>query len=261
MATFSGSQTSSREWTQRTTRKFPVSTNYGNSLCIGSEARVKIGTRNFLFTVKWYQLHSTSVQHSYFSQLLRKRKSANLNSVKRHLKPPVWKQEVLKLSYKTSEEEGVLIAFKEQRVVGLCWRKAFNGIKEVQSHQIALTGIRALRAAKQKTTVRPTQRSKIIIGLGSGRATWIFELVWWPLYKESLNWFFTMWPKYLCNHRFFWLEIMIEWLITPKCSHIFLLMYGLHATVVWMFFAKWNIVAQVRACQPGFSAASRKPIH
>ena len=135
---------------------------------------------------------------SYFSHLLWKLKTAFVNSVRetRHLKPPVWKEVALKVSYKTFNVEDVLHALHEQQRVALCLRKSFNGTKELNVDPAPLSGLEALAAAKNQTaafrSTRPSQRSVITIGPGNGRSTREFELIWWPLYAQTSSGFLTL---------------------------------------------------------------------
>lgn len=124
---------------------------------------------------KWHHLTLTAVPLSYFSHLLCKLKCSP-NSVRetRHLKPPVWKEQVLKVSYKVVNMAEVLQALHEQKKTVICLRKSFNGNQEVDTDITPLSGPEALQAAKSgalRQIVRPSLMSQITIGLGIGRAT------------------------------------------------------------------------------------------
>ena len=104
------------------------------------------------------------------------------------MKPPVWKQNVLKVSYsKTYSLEDVQRDFNEQEKVSLKIIKSFSGTKEIPE-STELFGRAALEAAKQK---RPTQKAsmktQMIICEGEGRSTRECELIWWPIYEHSQN--------------------------------------------------------------------------
>jgi predicted secreted Zn-dependent protease len=105
------------------------------------------------------------------------------------MKPPVWKDGVLKVSYKTYDVEDIDRALNEQGKVTFKTCKSYNGSKEMTENQ-ELFGREALEAAKKgirSGTKRPTMRSEIIIGEGEERATRECELIWWPLYEHSDN--------------------------------------------------------------------------
>ena len=78
--------------------------------------------------------------------------SASLNAVKecRHLKPPMWKEKVVRMSFKTEDIEDVQRALSEQTLVDLCPSKAYNGTTELASSGLQLSGRAALEAAKKK---------------------------------------------------------------------------------------------------------------
>ncbi len=122
--------------------------------------------------------------------------SATLNAVKerRHLKPPMWKDRALRMSFKTYDDEDVKRALAEQSVVDLCLSKAYSGSKEVPSSGASqLSGRAALEAAKEKKTAKQaTLRSEIIIGEGQGRATRECELVWYPMFDTSASGMLTI---------------------------------------------------------------------
>ena len=129
------------------------------------------------------------------SHLLKKIGSANLNAVKecKHLKPPMWKQKALRLSFKTYSLGDVQLALSEQSAVGLCLSKSFNGNTEVNTDEHQLSGRAALEAAKNKTTAtQPSLRSQIDISNGQGRATRECELIWSPLFDSSTSGMLTL---------------------------------------------------------------------
>ena len=78
--------------------------------------------------------------------------SGILNSVKecRHLKPPLWKDKALRMSYKTYAMGDVQRALSEQNTVELRLSKAFSGSKEMEDPVPQLSGRGALDAAKRK---------------------------------------------------------------------------------------------------------------
>ena len=117
-------------------------------------------------------------------------KSASLNAVKecKHLKPPMWKEKVVRMSFKTEDIGDVQLALSEQTMVDLCLSKAYNGTTELASTALQLSGRAALEAAKKKRTAQqPTLQSQIIIGQGQGRATRECELIWCPMFDTSTN--------------------------------------------------------------------------
>ena len=110
---------------------------------------------------------------------------AFLNSAKekRHLRPPVWKETSLVLSYKTFEMDDVLAALSGLSGVELVTRRSFLGDREVSTEH--LRGKYALEAAKARAHgraghVTPTLQAELLVGYGEGRATREFELIWWP---------------------------------------------------------------------------------
>ena len=128
------------------------------------------------------------------SHLRKKIGSANLNAVKecKHLKPPMWKQKALRLSFKTYSLD-VQLALSSQSAVGLCLSKSFNGATEVNTDEHQLSGRAALEAAKNKTTAKqPSLQSQIDISNGQGRATRECELIWCPLFDSSTSGMLTL---------------------------------------------------------------------
>lgn len=93
----------------------------------------------------------TNVQLDYFSHLLSKVGSAKLNGVKehRHLKPPMWKERALRMSFKTYNIGDLEQALSEQSMVKLHSTKSFNGSTELPSSVLELSGRAALEAAKK----------------------------------------------------------------------------------------------------------------
>lgn len=131
----------------------------------------------------------------YFSHLLKRVRSATLNGVKerRHLKPPIWKEKVLRMSFKTYNMEDVQRALSEQASVQLYLTKAFSGSKEIQGAVPQLSGRAALEAAKMKNVAQQSSlRSEIICGDGEGRATRECELIWSPIFESSDNGILTL---------------------------------------------------------------------
>lgn len=121
--------------------------------------------------------------------------SASLNAVKdcKHLKPPMWKEKVVRMSFKTEDIGDVQRALSEQKMVALCLSKAYNGTTELASTALQLSGHAALEAAKKKRSAQqPTLQSQIIIGEGQGRATRECELIWCPMFDTSTNGILTV---------------------------------------------------------------------
>jgi len=127
--------------------------------------------------------------------LLKKIGSGTLNSVKecRHLKPPLWKEKALRMSYKTYAMGDMKRALSEQKSVQLRLSKAFSGSKEMEDPAPQLSGHAALEAAKRKKVHQQASlRSKLICGYGEGRATRELELTWSPIYDSSGNGMLTL---------------------------------------------------------------------
>ena len=149
----------------------------------------------FFFPVRWCHFTLTSVKLEYFSHLLSKIGSAALNGVKecRHLKPPIWKEKALRMSFKTYNMEDVQRALSEQETVQLHLTKAFSSSKEIQGSAAQLSGRAALEAAKMKRVAQQASlRSEIICGDGEGRATRECELIWSPIFESSDNGILTL---------------------------------------------------------------------
>ena len=120
--------------------------------------------------------------------LLERVGSATLNGVKecKHLKPPIWKEKAMRMSFKTNNIRDVQLALSEQSAVHLCLSKSFNGTKEIPSSGQALSGRAALEAAKAKRTAKQASlQSEIIIGVGQGRSSRECELIWYPIFDTS----------------------------------------------------------------------------
>ncbi|XP_020915925.2 uncharacterized protein LOC110253365 [Exaiptasia diaphana] len=142
---------------------------------------------NPLVPGKWYHLEASNVPQEYFSQLLYDINSAYINSARvvKHLKPPLWRTDVLRLSYKTNCEDDVLRAFSQNTDISLVLSKSFSGSNEIEE-RAELFGRAALEAAKSnESRLSATTKSKINIGNGDGRATREMELIWFPLYHNS----------------------------------------------------------------------------
>lgn len=121
--------------------------------------------------------------------------SASLNAVKdcKHLKPPMWKEKVVRMSFKTEDIGDVQRALSEQKMVALCLSKAYNGTTELPSTALQLSGRAALEAAKKKRSAQqPTLQSQIIIDEGQGRATRECKLIWCPMFDTSTNGILTV---------------------------------------------------------------------
>ena len=131
----------------------------------------------------------------YFCHLLKRLRSATLNGVKecRHFKPPIWKEKVLRMSFKTYNVEDVQRALSEQAAVQLHLTKAFSGSKEIHGAVPQLSGRAALEAAKMKKVAQQCSlRSEIICGDGEGRATRECEIIWSPIFESSENGILTL---------------------------------------------------------------------
>ena len=137
----------------------------------------------------------TNVQLDYFSHLLSKVGSAKLNGVKehRHLKPPMWKERALWMSFKTYSIVDLEQALSEQSMVKLCLTKSFYGTTELPSSVLELSGRAALEAAKKRRIAKKASlQSKIIVGVGEGRATRECELILSPIFETSTNGILTV---------------------------------------------------------------------
>lgn len=87
--------------------------------------------------------------------------SAKLNSVKehRHLKPPMWKERALRMSFKSYSIGDLEEALSEQSLVKLSLTKSFNGTTELPSSVLELSGRAALEAAKQRRIAKKASLS------------------------------------------------------------------------------------------------------
>ena len=129
-----------------------------------------------------------NVRLDFFSYLLKRMESASLNAVKecKHLKPPMWKEKVVCMSFKTEDIGDVQHALSEQKMLDLCLSKAYNGTTELASTALQLSGRAALETAKKKRSAQqPTLQSQIIIGEGQGRATREYELIWYLMFDTA----------------------------------------------------------------------------
>ena len=127
----------------------------------------------------------TNVQLDFFGHLLSK-VGAKLNSVKelRHLRPPMWKERTLQMSFKSYSIGDLEQAFSEQSLVKLCLTKSFYGTTELPSSVLGheLSGRAALEAAKQRRIAQKASlQSQINVGVGEGRATRECKLIWSPI--------------------------------------------------------------------------------
>lgn len=151
---------------------------------------------NFIFpAAKRSHFTFTNIRLDFVSHLLKKIGIVNLNAVKKckHLKPPMWKQKALRLSFKTYSLGDFQLALCEQSAVGLCLSNSFNGTTEVNTDEHQLSGRAALEAAKNKTPAKqPSLQSVIDISNGHGRATRECELIWCPLFDSSSGGMLTL---------------------------------------------------------------------
>ena len=137
------------------------------------------------FVAKWCHVTVTNVRFDFFCHLLERVGSATLNGIKecKHLKPPIWKEKAMRMSFKTNNIRDVQLALSEQSAVHPCLSKSFNGTKEIPSSGQALSGRAALEAAKAKRTAKQASlQSEIIIGVGQGRSCRECELIWYPIF-------------------------------------------------------------------------------
>lgn len=60
---------------------------------------------HIFFPAKWCHFTFTNVRLDFFSHLLKRMESASLNAVKecKHLKPPMWKENVVRIFFKTED--------------------------------------------------------------------------------------------------------------------------------------------------------------
>ena len=135
-----------------------------------------------------------NVHYDFLCHLLKRVGSANLNGVKiiNHLKPPIWKEKAMCMSFKTYSIDDFTQALSEQSVTNLCLSKAYNGKSEIANSARELSGHAALEAAKQKRNVKASLQSEITIGAGIGRATRECEFKWLPVYDSSSNGILTV---------------------------------------------------------------------
>lgn len=106
----------------------------------------------------------------------------------KHRRQPIIKRNTRHLSYKVYNEESFRRLLEEQDDLQYKPAALFRNDEEVPD--ISEMGVgEALAFAKQRAkgkVARPTNRSLIEIGIGKGRRTREFELIWWPsLYSRS----------------------------------------------------------------------------
>lgn len=104
-----------------------------------------------------------------------------------HLKPPVYKDKAMVMTYRLFDVEEVTSAFRHSKI-SLQLQKSYSG-DEVIPVRPRLSGMEAIEAAKAQ--VHPgsshsnipsitSMEVKIIVGEGEGRLTREFEMIWWP---------------------------------------------------------------------------------
>ena len=152
---------------------------------LGDASKMQLVYLFHFFVAKWCHVTVMNVRFDFFCHLLERVGSATLNGVKecKHLKPPIWKEKAMRMSFKTNNIRDVQLALSEQSAVHLCLSKPFNGTKEIPSSGQALSGRAALEAAKAKRTAKQASlQSEIIIRVGQGRSSRECELIWYPIF-------------------------------------------------------------------------------
>ena len=97
------------------------------------------------------------------------------------------------MSFKSYNIGDVEQALSEQSIVKLSVTKYFNGSTELPSSALELSGRAALEAAKKRRIAKKASlMSKIIVGIGEGRATRECELMWSPIFETSTNGILTL---------------------------------------------------------------------
>ena len=81
---------------------------------------------HIFFPAKWCHFTFTNVRLHFFTHLLKRMESASLSTVKecKHLKPPIWKENVVRMSFKTEDIGDVQRALSEQTIIDLHLAKA-----------------------------------------------------------------------------------------------------------------------------------------
>lgn len=135
---------------------------------------------------KWLRIERHHVPEQYLRNLLSEMPSAFLNTVKdiKHLRLPVYWDTTLAVTYRNFNIEEVWSAFSHQEGLQLKTKNSYVGNKEAQPLQ--LTGRVAINAAKARAhgkcvdQVIPTMEVEMVVGLGEGRATREFDVIWFP---------------------------------------------------------------------------------
>lgn len=105
----------------------------------------------------------------------------------------MWKERALRMSFKSYNIGDLEQALSEQSMVKLHLTKSLNGTTELPSSVIESSGRAALEAAKKIWIAKKASlQSKIIIGVGKGRATRECELIWSPIFETSTNGILTV---------------------------------------------------------------------
>ena len=135
---------------------------------------------------EWCRVERYYVPETYIQALLSSMPNAFINSAreKRHLRPPVWSEKSRVFHYKDHEVNDVISALSYQSSVPLELKKSYRGNMEVAASNELLTAQQALQAAKErarskKSSTIPTRQIEIVVGNGEGRATRVFEVIWW----------------------------------------------------------------------------------
>ncbi|XP_068697455.1 uncharacterized protein [Montipora foliosa] len=123
---------------------------------------------------KWCRVESYDIPKEFFQAMLGDMPNAFVNSVreKRHLRPPVWRFTCQVAEYKDYNIGDIIDALEKRSGVKLQCKKAYQGDKEIISEIHEKSGRTALEAAKA--------RAHFVVGIGEGRATREFGLLWWP---------------------------------------------------------------------------------
>lgn len=129
----------------------------------------------------------------YLQLVLARLTTAFVNKVgeRPHWRPPVWKGSARQMSWKCFELDEVKNLFQSSSTP-LALNKCFNGEREVADTGSVLSGVSAIALAKAKArgtsdaSQQPTCRATLVVGVGEGRATREFEVIWWPdMYEDK----------------------------------------------------------------------------
>lgn len=140
-----------------------------------------------LFSGKWCRVERHYVPEDYVQVLLADMPNAFINRAreKRHLRPPVWREKSKVFHYRDHYLNDVISALGKQSAVPLTIKKSYLGDKEIAPRNEPQDAHQALEQAKEKARNKiinntSTMQIEMVFGLGKGRASREFEVIWWP---------------------------------------------------------------------------------